>query len=295
MELHHLRYFLKVAETLHFTRAAEELYVTQPALSQQIKQLEDELGAPLFSRIGRKIQLTEAGILFKNYAMSAISEVEKGERAIANLKNLVEGTIRIGVMYSYFGPLLPLLDAYSRKYPNVNICITYSNNEELMDKLLSSQLDIALTFDGDVEVQDDLEIKGTFDTHLALAVNTKSPLAKLKTFSLFDLSDQLLALPVSSNIIRRTLTQFFKKNKIEPHIHVEVNDLQLLLDTVEVGNFVSIVTNTAVVTRKNIKLIPIQEKLKGPRGVILIQKSGYLNKASQLMLQEIVERMKTFH
>lgn len=291
MELHHLRYFLKVAETLHFTKAADTLFVTQPALSQQIKQLEEELGVPLFSRNGKKIKLTDAGNIFLNYAKTSVLEVEKGERAISNFVKDVQGNIHVGVMYSYFSPLLAILSNFCKKYPKVNVILEYGNNEDLQEKLLSSKLDLALTFEG-LEIMDDLEIKGSFNTQLQLAVNPKHELATQKVFTMTDLPNYLLALPVKGNIIRVVVDNYLKVNKINAQIHAEVNDLQLLLDIVEAGDFVTIVTNTASSKRKNIKLIPLKEQLQSPKGVVVVPKNGYLNKASNLFLEALLTQIQ---
>ena len=97
MELRQLQYFVKAAEMLHFTEAANELYVTQSTLSQQIKQLEQELGVLLFDRIGKQVQLTEAGHVFLIHARRILSEVNKGKQALADMSNVIGGELHIGV------------------------------------------------------------------------------------------------------------------------------------------------------------------------------------------------------
>src|SRR3954451_20384608 len=88
VELRHLRYFLAVADALHFTRAAEALHVSQPTLSLQIMELERMLGAPLFDRTGRTVRLTEAGEVFRRHAIGALREVETGRAAVSDLIGL---------------------------------------------------------------------------------------------------------------------------------------------------------------------------------------------------------------
>ena len=289
MELHHLRYFVKVAETLHFTRAADELFVTQPALSQQIKILEAELKSPLFDRSGRKVKLTDVGSAFLEYAKNALHEVEKGERAVADLQNTITGNVRIGVMYSYFNPLLSVLGDFCRAYPGVRTNILLENNENLHEKLLSSEVDIALTFDDNNT--DELEQKGSFDTKLVFAVSKNHPLADLKKISLADLNNVLLVLPSAGNIIRTMLERAFKKYQKWPFINSEINDLNLLLDLVETGDLATIVTDIAISQRKNIVSIPIKESIPMVKGAVLVKKNGYRNKATVLLLQRILDKM----
>jgi LysR family cyn operon transcriptional activator len=99
MEIYQLEYFIKTAEVLHFTKAAELCFVTQSGLSQQIKKLEEELGMPLFKRIGKKVQLTEAGSVFLIHAKKVVENVENGKQAIEDLNEMIGGELRLGVTY----------------------------------------------------------------------------------------------------------------------------------------------------------------------------------------------------
>ena len=96
MELRHLRYFVALADTLSFTRAAERVHVTQSTLSHQIRQLEDEIGRPLFDRIGKRVLLTDAGETFLGYAAKALREVDQGLGDLLRGPGELEGEVRIG-------------------------------------------------------------------------------------------------------------------------------------------------------------------------------------------------------
>lgn len=98
MELRHIRYFLAVAEESHFTRAAEKLHVSQPTLSQQIRELEAELGAPLFDRIGKQVRLTAAGEIFREHAQKAANEIQEARVALGELEGLKRGEVTVGVV-----------------------------------------------------------------------------------------------------------------------------------------------------------------------------------------------------
>lgn len=100
MELRQLKYFLKAKELLNFTEAASALFISQSTLSQQIKQLEDELQVPLFNRIGKRITLTEAGDLFSVYAQQSVNKATDGFELLKDLNNLETGKVAIGVTYA---------------------------------------------------------------------------------------------------------------------------------------------------------------------------------------------------
>src|SRR4051794_14806285 len=123
MEIRHLKYFVKSAELLHFTRAAEALHVSQPTLSHQIQQLEDELGTALFERGGRKVLLTEAGKLFLEHALRVLGELEAGQQRLLDLQGRqgpLQGTLRIGVTQLLSSSLLPgILPGFLREHPGV--------------------------------------------------------------------------------------------------------------------------------------------------------------------------------
>ena len=134
----HINYFLAVAEHGSFTRAASALHVSQPALSQQIRQLEESLGVPLFDRSGRTIRLTDAGEVWRQYASRALQELGAGKRAIHDVADLTRGSLRIAVtptFTSYFiGPLMA--DFYAR-YPGITLQLQEMSQEKIERSALS--------------------------------------------------------------------------------------------------------------------------------------------------------------
>lgn len=113
MLLRHIHYFLAVAEHRSFTRAAAALHVSQPALSQQIRQLEDTLGAQLFDRTGRVTRLTDAGDVYFRYARQALHDLAEGRRAIHDVQDLSRGSLRLAVTPTFTSYLVgPLVEAF---------------------------------------------------------------------------------------------------------------------------------------------------------------------------------------
>lgn len=147
MELRNINTFLKVAATQNFSKAAEQLGYSQSAVTVQIRQLEKELGTPLFERIGKRVSLTERGMEFTTYA-NEIMRVTNQARLFAKDKQELDGTLRIGGVESVCTALLPeLLLSFYAKYPGVKIVIRSGTTQELMEMAKSNEIDLIFTLD----------------------------------------------------------------------------------------------------------------------------------------------------
>lgn len=143
MELRHFRYFVAAAEELHFGRAARRLNVVQPALSQQIRQLEQELGVTLLARTKRRVALTEAGRAFLVEARRTLANVEQSARAARNAAAGEVGRLRIGYVDLATWSVLPrVLRMYRRRYPNVELVLAELHREPQREALLRGDLDV---------------------------------------------------------------------------------------------------------------------------------------------------------
>ena len=145
MDLRHLRYFLAVADELHFTRAAAKLGIQQPPLSQQIRQLEDELGSKLFRRLTRGVELTEAGAFLVQEARQILEQVERAKVAVQGLARGTSGHIRVGFSNaSYFNPVVSqVIRDYRERYPDVVLTPVQSVTAELVQSLHGAKVDVA--------------------------------------------------------------------------------------------------------------------------------------------------------
>jgi DNA-binding transcriptional LysR family regulator len=146
MELRHLRYFVAVAEELNFTRAAERLGISQPPLSLQIRQLEKELGTPLFYRRTRSVELTDAGKVLLEEARIILSQVETAKSGVRRRARGETGRLVVGSAgATYFHPLIPaIIREYGMRYPDIVIAPHASNTSLLVARLRTGQVDIAL-------------------------------------------------------------------------------------------------------------------------------------------------------
>jgi len=146
MELRHLRYFVAIADTMNFTRAAARLGIGQPPLSQQIRQLEQEIGSPLFERLPRGIRLTPVGAVFLQDARDVLA---RAQNAIDNAQRAARGetgTLRLGYAASAaFHPLLPrFAHAYRERYPGVRLTLVEGNTAKLSEEMAQGAIDMAL-------------------------------------------------------------------------------------------------------------------------------------------------------
>ncbi|MGA3250213.1 MAG: LysR substrate-binding domain-containing protein [Paraburkholderia sp.] len=179
MELRHLRYFVMMAEELHFTRAAERLGIGQPPLSLQIQQLEREIGAQLFRRLSRGVELTEAGVLFLENARQILAHVD---RALADVKRQARGELgqlRVGFAgATYFQPLVPgIIREYRSRYPDVALLPEQSNTPSLVEGLLEGRVDTAF-IRPPIESADELEVELLLKEEMVVALPHTHPLAR---------------------------------------------------------------------------------------------------------------------
>ncbi|MGH7919332.1 MAG: LysR family transcriptional regulator [Candidatus Dormibacteraceae bacterium] len=146
MQLHQLRYFLAAAREGTMTRAAETMFVSQPSLSEQIRKLEQELGGPLFQRLGRGLALTAVGVAFYEHAERALQELEGGRHDVEEVLGLRGGRVAVGVLPSVGAVLLPaVLAAFGRSYPGVDVSLVEENLSRTVEDLVGvGELDFAV-------------------------------------------------------------------------------------------------------------------------------------------------------
>ena len=176
MEMHQLAYFESVSRHLHFTRAAEELNVAQPSVSQQIRKLETELGAPLFHRMKRHVTLTEAGKTFLPHARAVLQRVDEARLEVQELSGLRRGTLAVGAPPSVGTHLLPrALAAFSSRHPGIALAFREAGSRTLLGLLEQGELDMAVVIQPIRHPA--LETRPLLEEELLLAVPRRHPLA----------------------------------------------------------------------------------------------------------------------
>ena len=244
MELHQLRYFLAVARTKNFSRAAEQCHVAQPSLSQQIIKLEDELGEKLFERTKRDVALTAAGDLLTAHAERVLHEVELAYEGVHELRGLVRGRVTLGVLPTVAPYFLPQrLRAFLVKFPAVEVVVNEDTTGQLAAALLAKEIDLAL-ISLPVERQG-LMAEELFDEKLLVALPTGHALAKKRRLNLDDLEHEAFILMKEGHCLSGQTLQFCRLNGFAPRVSFRSAQIETVLAFVARGWGVSIVPEMA--------------------------------------------------
>ena len=258
MELRQLKYFVKSAEYLNFSVAAKHLYITQSTLSQQIKQLEYELGFELFLRNSRHISLTEAGEEFLPFARKTILDAEDGVQRLHDLQHVKTGTLRVGVTYSLSTVLTEGLISFMKTFPGIKLEIFYKTVDELLVLLREHKVDFILSYKP-LSDAPDVDSMPLFENTLALVVSNEHPLASCKKIKLSELSGKPLILPSKGLQARTMLDKLVDGKNIELVYKLELNETNILLQMVATGNYATILSTSAVFGKTRFKAIPLDE------------------------------------
>jgi LysR family transcriptional regulator, hydrogen peroxide-inducible genes activator len=246
MELHQLRYFLAVARTKNFSRAAEQCHVAQPSLSQQIIKLEDELGEKLFERTKREVALTPAGDLLKAHAERVLQEVELAREGVRELHGLVRGQVTLGALPTVAPYFLPQrLRAFTAKFPAVEVVVHEDTTHQLAAALLAKEIDLAVV---SLPVERlGLATEEFFEEKLLVALPAKHALAKKRRLTLDDLEREAFILMKEGHCLSGQALQFCRINGFAPRVSFRSAQIETVLAFVAKGWGVSVVPEMAAV------------------------------------------------
>ena len=287
MELRQLKYFVNVADNLSFSEAAKNLCVTQSTLSQQIKQLERELGTQLFIRSSHKVALTEAGEELLPHAKNTIHSAEICISRISDLNELSSGTLNIGVTYSFSPILTETLITFMRMYPLIKLNIFYKPMSELMDLLKQREVDFVLAFKPSEPVEG-VESHILFQNSLSAIVRTSHSLASSSSVSLAELEKYDLALPSKGlqarNAFDRIITPYncFK-------VRIELNEVNILLNLIRNTEFVTVLAEASIHNDSGVKAIPLSIPNNEMAGCVHILKESYRKHSMQEFIRLLSE------
>ncbi|OZI26124.1 transcriptional regulator CynR [Bordetella genomosp. 9] len=258
IKLRQLEYFLAIADTLHFSKAAEKLFVTQPTLSHQLAELEAHLGKALFDRSGKHIRLTQEGQVFHAYARRTLDELAAGCAAVEELDALRRGHLRIGASQSFMRKLLPPVVAeFMRSYPDVRLTVTEMMAPMIEAQLAAGDLHLGIAF---IPARlEDTEVESLFTERLMLMVGREHRLAARKRVRLSDLAREPLVLMTRDYYTRSLVDQYFDQRGLVPNIVCETNALSLMMDLAADSQAATLLPESTIDPSETVAVIPVYE------------------------------------
>lgn len=256
MELRQLRYFIAVARTLNFTEAARQLYITQGSLSQQLRQLEFELGSDLFVRNPRKVSLTEAGETLLPLAIQMVETSDLCKAKMKDLKAGISGELRIGVSNSMKRLVCETARQFLNSYPEVSLQIVCGSTISLMRMLRSKELDMTVGF-CQQDPDPDLFVKVLFTTRLSAVMARGHCLAERQNLTFKDLEQFHIILPGEGLQSRKLFEQFFSVDMGNLKPCATVNDIEIILGMIKGTDRIALLSTVDVQDREGFVSVPL--------------------------------------
>ncbi len=291
MEILHLEHFLAVVDEHNFTRAAERVGRTQPALSQSIKKLEEEIGTPLFVRDLHDVSLTEAGRLLEEYARRMLGLRDEATHRLSDLKDLKTGTLAIAAHESAAVYLLPdPLRTYLRRYPDIKVGIYRSRLEDIPRQVMDREVQVG--FVKEQPVFHELQWMQIHTDRMVLIASPRNPFASRSKLRIRDLDQQPFVVHHLCSSTEKIVFRLFEMNQARCRVAAELWSFE------NIKNFVQAEIGLAIVPRITVKRelrdkllveIPLEE-LRMPRPTVMIFRPDYLSDSAR----ELVNVMRDF-
>ncbi len=242
--LRQLKVFAAVARHRSYTRAAEELCLTQPAVSMQVKQLENQLDIPLFEQLGKKIYLTEAGEEVYQYSRNISQQLDELDMVLSNLKGLQHGKLKISVATTanYFAP--HLLGTFYQRFPGITVILDVTNRKTLINQLIENEVDLVIMGRPPAEVE--VESGAFMENPLLIIAPPDHPLAKKKQIKLKRLEEETFLVRERGSGTRSAMENFFKQHDIHITTGMEVSSDEAIKQSVQAGLGLGLMSRDAV-------------------------------------------------
>ncbi|MBD9508000.1 transcriptional regulator CynR [Ensifer sp. ENS07] len=281
MLLRHIRYLIAVADHQNFTRAAEALHVSQPTLSQQIRQLEERLGTPLLDRSGRLVRLTDAGKAYVDYARRALIDLDAGKRAIDDVQDLSRGSLRLAVTPTFIAYLIgPLVERFHAKHPRINLTVEEMTQDRIEAKLSGDLLDLGIAFD-DVH-SPEIDSTPLFSEQLSVVVGREHPWA-LDEHILTSraLEEGPLVLLTADFATRQFIDAYCKRYAVSARTTIEANSISAIVEIVRRNQLATILPQKIALRQNGLVAVPLQPAVEPRTASLLRRRDAYQSAASR--------------
>ncbi len=233
LTLRQLKVFESVARHLSYSRAADELHLTQPAVSMQVKQLEDNISLPLFEQLGKRIFLTEAGRELYQYSRAIAQQLADMEVALDELKGMERGKLNISVVTTanYFAP--HLLAKFCQRYKGVTVSLNVSNRETVLKQLADNLIDLAIM--GQPPDNLDIDSESFMENPLVVIAPPNHPLCQEHHISVKQLAKEIFLVRESGSGTRSAMERFFAEHKVNVKKGMETDTTEAIKQAVQAG------------------------------------------------------------
>jgi LysR family cyn operon transcriptional activator len=283
------RYFLAVVEHGSFTHAAAKLNVSQPALSQQVRQLEDRLGVTLLDRSGKKLRLTDAGRTYMLHLKAAFQNLDAAQRAVRDVENLSAGFLRVAFLPLFTTYLLePAVKEFRKRHPAIDLRVDILAQAAMETALAGDRYDIGIGL-GDL-ASAEVMTEPLHEEQLCLIVGNNHPLAGRKKISATDLGDIDFALLDSSFVTRAPIDSYLKANNVRPRMALESNSVDALIAIVQGSRLATIFPAATARNLPGLRAIGLNPPFAVLTTSILLRRDGYRSAAAKAFLNVLKKR-----
>ncbi len=275
MELHQLMYVIQVAKHRHFSKAATELCITQPTLSNQIIKLEEEIGVRLFDRRTRSVKTTSAGEEFVVYAKKIIGDIDRLRQAMQDHTSLNKGQIKIGSVptTAQLG-LTNNISLFQNCYPGIHIHITEAGSRHLINLLQTCEIDIAFLIPPlDCDTSLPIKFHPLINGEVVLITSKYHPLANKKIVKLSEVSQEKFVFLPRNWSIHEVALKACRSSGFEPNIACECSQLETMFSLVSSGFGIGFSTSQVAATRPDIAIVPFKPSIQRITCLALLEDS----------------------
>ena len=287
MDVRDLEVFLSVARHLNFTRAGEEVHLSQPSVSVRMRQLEHDLGAKLFDHLGKKVALTEAGELLIPYATRVIAAMDDARHAIDELRGLERGALRIGASTTPGMYLIPRTIAqFKKRYPKIDVHLAVKGTRQIEEGVIRNEFDFG--FVGGHLSGDEVDVLPWITDEIILIVPLDHPLAGKRGVTAQDLAGEKFILREQGSATRAVVATHLRRLHVDAEAVMEIENPESVKKAVQNGLGIAFISGFAAATDLKAKIlvavkirnVEIRRELK-----IVYRKDKHLSQAAQAFIE----------
>ncbi|MCG5074716.1 transcriptional regulator CynR [Paraburkholderia tagetis] len=289
--LRNISYLLAIDEHRNFTRAADALCVSQSALSQRVRQLEEEVGAQLFDRSGRVVRVTDFGAVYLEYARRAYNDLLTAQRAMQDVHDLSRGQLRVAFTPTFTEYLVaPVIEHFHELYPGIVVEMTEMSLDSVESALIDDQVDLAFGF---VDVRsEEIEAEPLFPEQLMLVVGKTHPLAQQRTpITLNQFAKIPLALLTTSFVSRFYVDSYFQSFDMRPTVALQANSISAVLKIVSRGKIATILPSTIEFEHRDLQYVSLDPAFPVRTTALLRSRRAYRSTAAAAFTATVLEML----